>query len=107
MFLDPPCSTHSSVLEAHSGGLTAQLALRVPRFVNDSRSAGLAREGGLLPHVFRILVHGDSRNRSCKLPRRRKKDGVVRGVGQHGYHCLGQRNAAGGILETAGSASDL
>ena len=40
-------------------------------------------------------------------PVRGKKDGVVRGIGQHREHRLGQSKYAGRILETAGSTSDL
>src|SRR5689334_5397595 len=65
---------------------------------------GHGRAGGLLPHV---LVHGDSGNSSRKLPRRGKKDGVVRGVGQYRQHRLGQSEDAGRILESAGSTSDF
>ncbi len=61
----------------------------------------------LLPLVLAFLLWGHSENRPRKLPRIRKKDGVVRGVRQHREHRLGQRKGARRILETAGSTNDL
>jgi len=61
----------------------------------------------LLPLVLPSLLRGHPGNRSRKLPRSRKKDRRVRGIGQHRQHRLGQRKGAGRILETTGSTSDL
>ena len=46
-------------------------------------------------------------DRSRNLPRSGKEDRVVKDVGQHRYHRLGQRKGASRILETPGSTSDL
>src|SRR4029077_18797273 len=61
----------------------------------------------LSPLVLVLLLRGHSRNRSAKFARRDKKDGIVRGVGQHRQHRLGQSEDAGRVLETTGSTSDL
>ena len=60
-----------------------------------------------LPVVSVFLFNVHSGNRSRKLPRFGKEDGVVRSVGQHRVRRLGQRQDAGRILETAGSTVDL
>ena len=61
----------------------------------------------LLPPVLPFLPYGHSEDRSRKFARSGKKDGVVRGVGQHRDHRLSQSKNAGRICETAGSTSDL
>ena len=61
----------------------------------------------LLPLLLAVRLSGYSGDRSRKLSRRGKEDRVVKGVGQHRHHLLGQRKGAGRILETAGSTSDL
>jgi hypothetical protein len=55
--------------------------------------------------VFPFNVH--SENRSRKLPRFSKEDGVVRGVSQDRVRCFGQCQDAGRVLEAAGSTVDL
>ena len=61
----------------------------------------------LLPLLLVVRLSGYSGDRSRKLPSSGKEDRVVKGVGQHRHHRLGQRKGAGRILKTAGSASDL
>jgi len=60
-----------------------------------------------LPVVSVFLFDVHSENRSRKLPRFGKEDGVVRGVSQDRVRRFGQRKDAGRGLEAAGSTADL
>jgi hypothetical protein len=70
-------------------------------------SATVKKYDFLLPLLLAVRLSGYSGDRSRKLSRSGKEDRVVKGVGQHRHHRLGQRKDAGRILETAGSTSDL
>ena len=61
----------------------------------------------LLPLLLAVRLSGYSGDRSRNLPRSGEEDRVVKDVGQHRHHRLGQRKDAGRIPETAGSTSDL
>jgi hypothetical protein len=60
-----------------------------------------------LPVVSVFLFNVHSENRSRKLPRFGKEDGIVRGVSQNRVRRFGQRKDTGRVLETSGSTVDL